>query len=70
MAKMREELSEPVNHIVYFAGEACYNSTYNGSFAGAYASALRAGSAMVDCLGREKRGEACVWEKMTRTSAH
>lgn len=69
MAKMREELSEPVNHIVYFAGEACFNSTYNGSFAGAYNSALRAANAMIDCLDRDKRGEACVWEKMTRTAA-
>lgn len=67
MARMREELSEPVNFNIYFAGEACYNSTYNGTFAGAYNSALRAGAGMVDCLGREKRGVACVWEQMTHT---
>lgn len=67
MARMRETLSEPVNYNIYFAGEACYNSTYNGSFAGAYNSALRAGAGLIDCLAREKRGEACVWEQMTHT---
>lgn len=63
-AKMREELSKPIDSAVYFAGEGCYNSTYNGSFAGAYSSALRSSAAMIDCISREKRGEACVWHPL------
>ena len=71
MAKMREELARPVDNVVYFAGEACYNSTYNGSFAAAYNSALRAGLAIAGCLEQEKRGgpgggeDACAWRSMT-----
>lgn len=65
-AKMREELSTPIDHTVYFAGEACFNASYNGSFAGAYNSALRAGYGIIECLGHEKRHEACVWQPITR----
>jgi monoamine oxidase len=71
MAKMREELARPVDNVIYFAGEACYNSTYNGSFAAAYNSALRAAFAIAVCFEQEKRGgpgggeDACAWRPMT-----
>jgi monoamine oxidase len=47
---MREKLAEPIDHRVYFAGEACYNATYNGSFAAAYSSGLKASQAMIEDL--------------------
>ena len=65
------QLATPVDNVIYFAGEACYNSTYNGSFAAAYNSALRAGLAIAGCLEQEKRGgpgggeDACAWRPMT-----
>ncbi|WP_394840983.1 FAD-dependent oxidoreductase [Pendulispora brunnea] len=56
---MRQKLAEPVENVLYFAGEACDFSTYNGSFAAAYNSALRASHGLLACLGREDKGESC-----------
>jgi monoamine oxidase len=58
-ARMRQKLAEPIEHRLYFAGEACDYSTYNGSFAAAYNSALKSSYQMIDCLRRGDRGEAC-----------
>lgn len=57
--KMRQKLAEPIEHRLYFAGEACDYSTYNGSFAAAYNSALKSSYQMIDCLRREDRNEPC-----------
>ena len=67
-AKMREILAEPIDHAIYFAGEASYNATYNGSFAAAYNSALRSAHAIADCIGRENEQpkRACVWHALTK----
>lgn len=46
----REILARPIANLLYFAGEACYNSTYNGSFAAAYNSALKASQSMIEDL--------------------
>lgn len=59
-AKMRQKLAEPIEHRLYFAGEACDYSTYNGSFAAAYNSALKSSYQMIDCLRRQDRGEGCL----------
>lgn len=58
-AAMRQKLAEPLDHQLYFAGEACDYSTYNGSFAGAYNSALKSSYQMITCLRLQDRGEAC-----------
>lgn len=58
---MREVLARPIEHRVYFAGEAASRPTYNGSFAGAYSSGQRAAYGIVRCLAAENRGEPCVW---------
>ena len=58
-AKMRQKLAEPLEHRLYFAGEACDYSTYNGSFAAAYNSALKSSHQMIDCLRRQDRNEPC-----------
>ncbi len=59
-ANMRQKLAEPIDHRLYFAGEACDYSTYNGSFAAAYNSALKSSHQMIDCLRRQERGEGCL----------
>ncbi len=58
-AAMRQKLAEPVDHQLYFAGEACDYSTYNGSFAAAYNSALKSSYQMITCLRHQDRHEAC-----------
>lgn len=58
-AAMRQKLAEPIDHQLYFAGEACDYSTYNGSFAGAYNSALKSSYQMITCLRHQDRNEAC-----------
>jgi len=58
-AAMRQKLAEPVDHQLYFAGEACDYSTYNGSFASAYNSALKSSYQMITCLRHQDRHEAC-----------
>ncbi len=58
-AAMRQKLAEPVDHQLYFAGEACDYSTYNGSFAGAYNSALKSSYQMITCLRHQDRHEVC-----------
>jgi monoamine oxidase len=58
-AAMRQKLAEPIDHQLYFAGEACDYSTYNGSFAGAYNSALKSSYQMITCLHHQDRHEAC-----------
>jgi monoamine oxidase len=58
-AAMRQTLAEPIDHQLYFAGEACDFSTYNGSFAGAYNSALKSSYQMITCLRHQDRHEAC-----------
>lgn len=58
-AAMRQKLAEPIDHQLYFAGEACDYSTYNGSFAGAYNSALKSSYQMITCLRQQDRHEAC-----------
>ncbi len=58
-AAMRQKLAEPIDHQLYFAGEACDFSTYNGSFAAAYNSALKSSYQMVTCLRHQDRHEAC-----------
>ncbi len=58
-AAMRQKLAEPIDHQLYFAGEACDYSTYNGSFAAAYNSALKSSYQMITCLGHQDRHEAC-----------
>jgi monoamine oxidase len=58
-AKMRQKLAEPIEHQLYFAGEACDYPTYNGSFAAAYNSALKSSYQMIDCLRRQDRNEPC-----------
>lgn len=58
-AAMRQKLAEPIDHQLYFAGEACDFSTYNGSFAAAYNSALKSSYQMITCLRHQDRHEAC-----------
>ena len=58
-AAMRLKLAEPIDHQLYFAGEACDYSTYNGSFAAAYNSALKSSYRMITCLRHQDRHEAC-----------
>lgn len=58
-AAMRQKLAEPIDHQLYFAGEACDYPTYNGSFAGAYNSALKSSYQMITCLRHQDRGEPC-----------
>lgn len=58
-AAMRQKLAEPIDHQLYFAGEACDFSTYNGSFAGAYNSAIKSSYQMITCLRHQDRHEAC-----------
>lgn len=58
-AAMRQKLAEPIDHQLYFAGEACDYSTYNGSFAGAYNSALKSSFQMITCLRHQDHQEAC-----------
>jgi monoamine oxidase len=58
-AAMRQKLAEPIDHQLYFAGEACDYSPYNGSFAGAYNSALKSSYQMITCLRHQDRHEAC-----------
>jgi monoamine oxidase len=58
-AKMRQKLAEPIDHQLYFAGEACDYSAYNGSFAAAYNSSLKASYGLIECLRHEDRGESC-----------
>ena len=58
-AAMRQKLAEPIDHQLYFAGEACDFSTYNGSFAGAYNSAVKSSYQMITCLRHQDRHEAC-----------
>jgi monoamine oxidase len=58
-AAMRQKLAEPIDHQLYFAGEACDFSTYNGSFAGAYNSALKSSYQMITCLRHQDHDEAC-----------
>jgi monoamine oxidase len=58
-AAMRQKLAEPIDHQLYFAGEACDYSTYNGSFAGAYNSAVKSSYQMITCLRHQDRHEAC-----------
>ncbi len=58
-AAMRLKLAEPIDHQLYFAGEACDFSTYNGSFAGAYNSALKSSYQMITCLRHQDHHEAC-----------
>jgi hypothetical protein len=58
-ARSPSELAEPIDHQLYFAGEACNYSTYNGSFAGAYNSAIKSSYQMITCLRRQDRHEAC-----------
>lgn len=57
--RARERLFAPIDHTVYFAGEAAYNATYNGSFAAAYNSALMAAHSILACLVQEDRGANC-----------
>jgi monoamine oxidase len=59
LTNARRRLFEPVDHKVYFAGEATYGAAYNGSFAAAYNSALMASHKLIGCLDREDHGEAC-----------
>lgn len=58
-AAMRQKLAEPIDHQLYFAGEACDFSTYNGSFAAAYNSGLKSSYQMITCLHHQDRHEAC-----------
>lgn len=58
-AAMRQKLAEPIDHQLYFAGEACDVSTYNGSFAAAYNSGLKSSYQMITCLRHQDRHEAC-----------
>jgi monoamine oxidase len=58
-AALRQKLAEPIDHQLYFAGEACDYSTYNGSFAGAYNSALKSSYQMITCLRHQDHHEAC-----------
>jgi monoamine oxidase len=58
-AAMRQKLAEPLDHQLYFAGEACDYSPYNGSFAGAYNSALKSSYQMITCLRHQDHQEAC-----------
>ncbi len=66
----RAELSAPIDDQLYFAGEACYNSTYNGSFAAAYSSALRASQQMIEhfCVD-EAGGDAAKMRGCLSTTA-
>jgi len=70
----RAKLGEPVDNQLYFAGEACYNSTYNGSFAAAYNSALRAAQQMIeglcvfDAAGDASKSRACLTTTAKATS--
>ena len=61
----RAELAAPVDDQLYFAGEACYNSTYNGSFAAAYNSALQSSQQILEHLCKtdspaEKASHGCL----------
>lgn len=58
-AAMRQKLAQPVDHQIFFAGEACDYSTYNGSFAGAYNSALKSSHQMIICLRKQDRQQPC-----------
>ena len=59
----RITLAAPIHDRVYFAGEACYNTTYNGSFAAAYSSALKTAIEMIGGLCATEKPENLTQER-------
>ncbi|MDA1094421.1 MAG: hypothetical protein O3A25_14285 [Acidobacteria bacterium] len=51
---MHEKMVEPVDDLVFFAGEASGPPEYNGSLAAAYVSGLQASRAIQSSLAKER----------------